>query len=147
MNASLTKRRRAALFMATVGLVAGVARGDVHVWIGSTEAYWSNPACWSPYGVPTDGDSAVIRSPFLTAPASRTVYYDGAGYNVRRVNLGSVEGYTGTVNHWDSYTLNTHTLEIGEAGRGYYNQGDGARASRPCYAKWVCPGLGLEALR
>ena len=128
MNASFTKRRRAALFMATVGLVAGVARGDEHLWIGP-DGSWNTSAYWDPYGVPTSlgvyKDSAVIPSPFLTAPASRTVYYDGAGYNLSSVSLGPDSDHTGTVNHWGSYTLNTDDLLVGAGGYGYYNQAAG----------------------
>jgi len=84
-----------------LALQAGPARATVFVWTNSASGNWSNPANWSPNGVPGSSDNAII-----TNSGTYTVTLD-VSPTVGSLNLGGGIGQQTFAMTGNNLTLNS----------------------------------------
>ncbi|MEO7324350.1 MAG: Ig-like domain repeat protein [Dokdonella sp.] len=105
MRTRRTKRLRAAalmpaLWMAVVLMLTPLPgwASNLYSWSGASSALWSNPANWTPNGVPTDGDTLAFPS--------------GAANITNTNDLAAGTTFVSLVFNGNSYTLNGNAIVL-----------------------------------
>ena len=106
-------------------------------FVANQSGNWSDPAIWTPNGVPGVGDDAVVAEG-ATGPLTVTL---DANVSIERLDVGGNDTSAAIVDLQNSFTLTANRIIVGQGGKGKI---DGRGASGWIETPWLRVRRGCE---